>query len=108
MRVPSNTASRTILIVLALCLLVATVGSAQDRPKSPKGSAATQIGDAWIDVTYSRPILRGRQDRLFNFIHCAAGLIQAFANVGQQRLPIQLRRLTAGAYKVVANTPGQT
>ena len=61
MRVPSNTALRTIGIALALCLLVATVGSAQDRPKSPKGSASTQIGDSWIDVTYSRPILRGRE-----------------------------------------------
>ena len=36
---------------------------AQDsRPKSPRGSAATQIGDAWIDVSYGRPILRGRED----------------------------------------------
>ncbi len=61
MRVPSNIALRTLVLALALCLLVATVGSAQDRPKSPKGSASTQIGDAWIDVTYSRPILRGRQ-----------------------------------------------
>ncbi len=29
---------------------------------SPPGSASTQIGDHWIDVSYSRPILRGRQD----------------------------------------------
>ncbi|MDE2979359.1 MAG: DUF2911 domain-containing protein [Acidobacteriota bacterium] len=31
-----------------------------DRPASPEGAASTQIGDAWIDITYSRPILRGR------------------------------------------------
>ena len=27
---------------------------------SPSGRASTQIGDHWIDVTYGRPILRGR------------------------------------------------
>ena len=62
MRVSSNTALRTIVLALALCLLATAVVSAQDRPKSPKGSASTQIGDSWIDVTYSRPILRGRED----------------------------------------------
>ncbi len=51
--------------VLVLCLGLALIGlapaSAQgDRPASPEGSASTQIGDAWIDITYSRPILRGR------------------------------------------------
>ena len=48
--------------MLSLCLAVIGFAPAvaQDRPASPEGAAATQIGDAWIDITYSRPILRGR------------------------------------------------
>ena len=50
------------LLVLSLCLAVVGLApaAAQDRPASPEGMASTQIGDAWIDITYSRPILRGR------------------------------------------------
>lgn len=62
MRISSNTGLRAILIALVLSLLLAGLAVAQDRPKSPRGSAATQIGDSWIDVTYGRPILRGRSD----------------------------------------------
>ena len=50
------------LLVLSLCLAVMgfAPAAAQERPSSPEGAASTQIGDAWIDITYSRPILRGR------------------------------------------------
>ena len=50
------------LLVLSLCLAVIGFAPAvaQERPSSPEGAASTQIGDAWIDITYSRPILRGR------------------------------------------------
>lgn len=49
---------------LAATLLFATltVSAEDERAKSPKGMTSTQIGDAWIDVSYSRPILRGRTD----------------------------------------------
>ncbi len=56
-----NTVCR--LLALSLCLAVVGLAPAvaQDgRPASPEGAASTQIGDAWIDITYSRPILRGR------------------------------------------------
>jgi hypothetical protein len=48
---------------LVIAALASVVVSAQDakRPASPAGSSATQIGEKWIDVTYGRPILRGRQ-----------------------------------------------
>jgi hypothetical protein len=48
---------------LVLAALATTVAFAQEgeRPASPPGTASTQIGDKWIDVTYSRPLLRGRQ-----------------------------------------------
>ena len=50
------------LLVLSLCLAVVGLApaAAQERPASPEGAASTQIGDAWIDITYSRPVLRGR------------------------------------------------
>jgi DUF2911 family protein len=42
-------------------VLAAGLAAQTERPASPPGSSSTQIGDAWIDVTYGRPILRGRQ-----------------------------------------------
>ena len=54
---------RTILTPAAIAslLLVTHLAHAQ-RPASPRGEAATQIGEAWITVDYGRPILRGRTD----------------------------------------------
>jgi Protein of unknown function (DUF2911) len=36
--------------------------AATRRAASPPGTAATQVGTKWIEITYSRPILRGRTD----------------------------------------------
>jgi hypothetical protein len=36
--------------------------AAPRRAASPPGTAATQVGSKWIEITYSRPILRGRTD----------------------------------------------
>ena len=55
-----QTACRVLILSLCLAAIAIAPATAQDRPASPPGAAATQIGDAWIDVTYSRPILRGR------------------------------------------------
>ena len=63
--------------VIALAVVAATglvVGQQQQRPASPTGSSATMVGGKyvktergqrheggkWIEITYSRPILRGR------------------------------------------------
>ena len=47
--------------VLVTTLLVAgVVMDAQERPASPAGVAATQVGVNWIEIAYGRPILRGR------------------------------------------------
>jgi len=43
--------------VVMTALVVAQGGG---RPPSPAGSSATQIGAQWIDITYGRPIKRGR------------------------------------------------
>ena len=67
------------LLGISLLLAGAVIASAQDKkPLSPAGTAATMVGGTWsapdkdgeraysggkwIDVTYSRPILRGRTD----------------------------------------------
>jgi hypothetical protein len=46
--------------VLAVSMSAAVFAQDDKRPASPPGTSSTQIGDKWIDVTYSRPILRGR------------------------------------------------
>jgi len=71
---------RTLLNVVMMCFLSATVVAAQGRPASPRGTASTQVGGVWtpdpeaaagagtydggkwIDVDYGRPILRGREN----------------------------------------------
>jgi len=59
----SNSKRLMVAVGLVLAVSMAVVVSAQDdkRPASPPGTASTQIGEKWIDITYSRPILRGRQ-----------------------------------------------
>ena len=56
----SNPALKFSLLALVALLLFASLVTAQDRPKSPKMEASTQIGDAWITISYSGPILRNR------------------------------------------------
>ena len=51
----------TVLLFAAIALIGLDTACAQNRAKSPRGEAATQIGEAWITVDYGRPILRGRQ-----------------------------------------------
>ena len=87
MKIPSRTIRATV-VALAFCLIVTGLVFAQDdRPASPKGTAATQIGDAWIDIEYSRPILRGRQgifgsgEEYGNKLLAGAPLWRAGANV---------------------------
>jgi hypothetical protein len=41
---------------------VSPAPSAPRRQASPSGTAATQVGGKWIEIVYSRPLLRGRTD----------------------------------------------
>ena len=49
---------------LAIALLFASsaIAHADDRPASPRGTAAVQLGKngKWLEVDYGRPLLRGR------------------------------------------------
>jgi hypothetical protein len=53
---------RVFSITLLAATLVANAVAAQEsrRPASPEGTAATQVDGRWIELTYGRPILRGR------------------------------------------------
>ncbi|HWZ84834.1 MAG TPA: DUF2911 domain-containing protein [Thermoanaerobaculia bacterium] len=52
------------LLGISLILAAAAIATAQEdkKPLSPAGSAATMVGGKWIEVAYSRPMLRGRAD----------------------------------------------
>ena len=54
---------RALIMFLAVMLLAGSgaVMGQGGKPKSPAGKAATQVGDSWIEISYGRPILRGRQ-----------------------------------------------
>ena len=51
---------RPVNFVVFLVVLLGVADVAQAQPASPRGDAATQIGETWITVNYGRPILRGR------------------------------------------------
>lgn len=70
---------KTVMLGISLLLAGSVIASAQDKkPLSPAGSAATMVGGSWsapdkdgersysggkwIEVAYSRPILRGRTE----------------------------------------------
>jgi hypothetical protein len=46
-------------LAFALGAVLAAQGGGR-RPASPAGSSSTQIGASWIDITYGRPLTRGR------------------------------------------------
>jgi hypothetical protein len=53
---------RALAAALALTAGAVIVAAQDNRPKSPRGSAETQIGANWIEISYGRPIKRGRTD----------------------------------------------
>jgi len=110
---------------LGLLLALASAGvetqQADKRPKSPAGSSATQIGGdpydpvlgyvdgKWIEITYGRPIRRGRDmfgpDDFAEVLNDGAPVWRAGANVSTQlknevALEIGGKRLAPGAYTV--------
>jgi hypothetical protein len=63
MRMTMLTSTRHALLfttfLAALWVATATAQEAR-RPASPEGTAATQVDGRWLEITYGRPILRGR------------------------------------------------
>lgn len=113
--------------VMIVASSLASLLLAQERPLSPSGAAATQVGgkwsapDAegerrytggkWIEITYSRPVLRGRTD-IFGkgadygkAVSGGAPLWRAGANVTTRLktdVPIEIggKRLDPGEYSL--------
>ncbi|MCA1561911.1 MAG: DUF2911 domain-containing protein [Acidobacteria bacterium] len=54
---------RVVTIGFAVAVVGVVAGAQTPRPASPRGSAEVQIGGPegkWIEITYGRPLLRGR------------------------------------------------
>jgi hypothetical protein len=96
---------------------MADVATAQNRPASPRGNAATQIGENWIEVDYGRPILRGRTD-IFGegdsygqTLYAGAPVWRAGANVSTRiktEMPLQFgdNTLEPGEYSMFVDLSG--
>ncbi len=102
---------RTVNFVVFLVVLLAVADVAQAQPASPRGDAATQIGDTWITVNYGRPILRGRTnifgagDSYGETVNAGAPVWRAGANVSTRLkttadLKFGDHTLPAGEYSV--------
>lgn len=84
------------LVVLA----AAAVLAAQDsRPKSPRGSAETQIGQTWIEISYGRPIKRGRTNLFGSGADYGKGLL-AGAPVWRAGADVATRLKTAAPLEI--------
>ena len=114
-----DTCALGILMIMAATLAVDAQQSR--RPLSPAGSSATQIGGdhfdgrqgyvggKWIEITYGRPIMRGRDlfgpDDFVEFLNAGAPVWRAGANLTTRlfnELPLELggTRLSPGEYTV--------
>jgi hypothetical protein len=56
----SNSVIGTAMGMTAALVFGGLLAAQGNRPASPGGSSATQVGGKWIEITYGRPIKRGR------------------------------------------------
>lgn len=110
------------LFVLIACaaFAVGTSARAQEdrRPASPEGTSATQVDGKWIEISYGRPILRGRTN-IFGAgadygkkLSDGAPVWRAGANrttLLRTETPIEIggARLAAGEYAVLVELKGE-
>jgi hypothetical protein len=109
--------SLLVIIACAACALGSLAYAQEDRPASPEGTAATQIGGRWIDISYGRPILRGRTNIFGSGADYGKGLNdgapvwRAGANRTtmlrtESALEIGGKRVPAGEYAVLVELKG--
>lgn len=110
-----------VLTVGAVLALAGGATAQGQMPASPAGTAATQVGpkySKWIEVTYSRPILRGRADIFGSGATYGKGLLagapiwRAGANVSTRlRTDVPLviggKTVPAGEYSVFIEIKGE-
>lgn len=110
--------------VLTAAVVLALAGGAaaqEQKPASPAGTAATQVGpkySKWVEVTYGRPILRGRTDIFGSGANYGKGLLagapiwRAGANVSTRlstEVPLLIggKAVSAGQYSVFIEIKGE-
>ncbi len=110
----------TVTLILALVAAVPIV--AQDPPKSPEAGTQTQVGagfSKWVTVSYSAPILRGRQgifgegDAYGKQVLAGAPLWRAGANVStrlktEATLDFGGQKVPAGEYSLFVELKSPT
>ena len=110
-----------VLTVVAVLALAGVVVAQGQKPASPAGTAATQVGpkySKWIELTYSRPILRGRADIFGAGANYGKGLLagapiwRAGANVSTRlntEVPLVIggKTVPAGEYSVFIEIKGE-
>lgn len=108
--------STTAVLVLAASVLLA---ARQERPASPLGTATAVVGGKWIEVTYSRPMLRQRTN-IFGTgaeygvaVRAGAPVWRAGANlttVFKTEVPLTFggTKLPAGEYGLLVDLKGPT
>ncbi len=119
MRAIKNISVSLVAVVFAVGVL-----AAQDRPASPRGHTASQIGGSynsegqyegghWVDVWYGRPVLRGRHGIFGSGAEYGQGLLrgaplwrvgadQTTRFITEADLLIGGQRLAAGEYTMFA------
>ncbi len=114
---------RTLTLVMTLVAAATVVGAqGTSRPASPGGSAETQLGKGgkWVEISYSRPIKRGRDVWGSGSSYAKDVLLQddakvwrAGANVSTRlktEVPLQIGEKTvpAGEYSLFIDTKSST
>jgi hypothetical protein len=113
---------KSVAIFLASALVLVTLATPAVAQLSPPGKAATQVGagyDKWIEVTFSRPILRGRRgilaegDNYGQRVNAGAPVWRAGADVSTRfRTEVDLmfgtHKLEAGEYSLFIDLKGPT
>lgn len=103
-----------VMMAAVLLALTGGVGAQGQKPASPAGTAATQVGpkySKWIELSYGRPILRGRADIFGSGAAFGKGLLagapiwRAGANVSTRlntEVPLVIggKTVPAGEYSV--------
>lgn len=106
--------TRRVVMVAMAAVAAGALLSAQQRPASPPGTAATQIGTGatgkWIEITYGRPIKRGRDvfgsgGDYGSKLNAGAPVWRAGANVSTRlktEVPLQIggKPVPAGEYSM--------
>lgn len=110
-----------VLTALAVMALASGAAAQAPRPASPAGTSATQVGpkfSKWIEISYGRPILRGRAGIFGSGADYGKGLLvgapiwRAGANVSTRlntEVPLVIggKTVPAGEYSVFIEIKGE-